>query len=144
MTDDLEERAWWVFELPGGALAHVPAASEPEARATLERTCYPGARVGDFPFVSSRWTSRESLVRTLVRPRAAAATNATRFKVGDIVHTYAHWGRWRVKFAGPHSDGPMICVVEDTTNPGTEFFDIESNFWLADPCPTEPSAEGTR
>lgn len=65
MSDFLEE-AWWVFELPGGTLAHVPAISEVGARKALVALCYKDAPVHDWPFVASRWTTREALIKSLL------------------------------------------------------------------------------
>jgi len=65
-VDDLTERAWWVFALPGGTLAHVPASTEHEAREALAETCYRGAPIEAWPFVASRWMSRAALVKSLL------------------------------------------------------------------------------
>jgi hypothetical protein len=42
---------WWVFRMPHGTIAHVPASSEAEAREVLVRNCYQGAPVHSWPLV---------------------------------------------------------------------------------------------
>lgn len=73
MSTDLDERAWWVFRLPN-ATAHVPAASEPEARAVLRRTAYEKAPVESWPLVATRVCSRQALTRSLLASQSSRGT----------------------------------------------------------------------
>lgn len=66
---DLDERAWWAFQPPWGAVFYVPAVSEDAARAILADTCYRGAPVRTWPLVSTRVCSRLALAASLLRPR---------------------------------------------------------------------------
>lgn len=67
---DDDEQAWWVFELPTfGSITYVPAESERQARAKLSAEQYKGAEVESYPFIASRWTSRNAIKRAcLGRP----------------------------------------------------------------------------
>ena len=65
MTWALEERAWWIFRLPGSpgveATAYVPAESEETAREHMRRSSYKDAPVHDWPLIGTRFTSRDRL-----------------------------------------------------------------------------------
>lgn len=73
---DLDERAWWVFQLPG-SIAYVPAGSEEAARAVLRKTSYQGAPVDSWPLISTRVTSREALVKSLLRKKNSSKGDTT-------------------------------------------------------------------
>lgn len=70
MSADLDERPWFVFALPAST-AYVPATTEAEARRRLVADSYTGAPVHTWPCVGSRFTSRESLAASLLRPRTS-------------------------------------------------------------------------
>lgn len=66
---DIDERAWWAIATPMGATWYVPAASEAGARQALAATVDKAYRdaVQVWPLVSTRVTSRERLVASLMR-----------------------------------------------------------------------------
>lgn len=72
--DDLIEREWWVFAMPHGVLAYVPAGSEAVAREVLANMCYRHAPVADWPLTGTRVACRERLTRELLRPRTTEVT----------------------------------------------------------------------
>lgn len=71
MMSDYDDRAWWVFDVPLGAVAYVPANTEDDARRLLARHSYPNAPVHAWPCVGSRWTSRAALVAETARRSTA-------------------------------------------------------------------------
>ena len=60
------EIPWWVFELPYGTIAYVPAASQESARRKLANTCYKDAPVNLWACLGSRYASREALSSELL------------------------------------------------------------------------------
>lgn len=72
MISDLDERAWWIFQLPEAVTA-VPANTEADARETLVKYCYPNAPVHEWPLIGTRWTSRAAFGR-----RSRDSTNSSR------------------------------------------------------------------
>jgi len=71
--DDLIERPWWVFNMPHGTVAIVPAQTPDDARVLLANMCYPKAPVHEWECVGSRFTSRAALTQRLLgRPMVPA------------------------------------------------------------------------
>lgn len=66
---DLDERPWFVFQLPGG-VSYAPGATEEDARKVIVRNSYDKAPVHAWPCIGSRFTSRELLAKELVRKAA--------------------------------------------------------------------------
>lgn len=66
---DLIERPWFVFSLSASATAYVPAPTEEQARRQMIASSYKDAPVHEWPCIGSRFTSRESLSRSLLRKR---------------------------------------------------------------------------
>lgn len=66
--DDLTERPWFAFQLPGG-VSYAPGATEERARNVVRKNSYENAPVDSWPCVGSRFCSREALTRSLLRPR---------------------------------------------------------------------------
>lgn len=73
---DLEEREWWVFQLPA-ATSYVPARSEAEARDSLRRTAYEKAPIETWPLVATRVCSRQALTRSLLASRSSKGTGTS-------------------------------------------------------------------
>lgn len=76
VMSDLDERTWWVFRLPQST-CYVPAGSEEAARAVLRKTSYQGAPVDVWPLISTRVTSREALVKSLLRKKNTSKEDTT-------------------------------------------------------------------
>lgn len=65
-TADLDERPWFVFQLPS-AVSYAPGATEADARAVIRKNSYDRAPVDSWPCIGSRFTSRELLKKELLR-----------------------------------------------------------------------------
>jgi hypothetical protein len=74
-VNDLDERAWWVIEMPD-AIVYVPAETFEAAQKNLVANCYAKAPVEGWPLICSRYTSRAAIIKAaLGRPVLPCASD---------------------------------------------------------------------